>query len=73
MRQIFHDIQAGRLPDELKRHGIGPDRRIRVVIETLPSDNLPMTAINAPGGAFDWLADEPDLYDDNDLVERYQS
>jgi hypothetical protein len=29
-----------------------------------------VTAINAAGGGFDWLADEPDLYSDGDLVER---
>ena len=28
-----------------------------------------MTAINAAGGAFDWLAEESDLYGDSDLVE----
>jgi hypothetical protein len=32
-----------------------------------------MTAINAAGGAFDWLAEEPDLYSDADLVERFRS
>jgi len=24
------------------------------------------------GGAFDWLADEPDLYTDDDLEERFE-
>jgi hypothetical protein len=24
------------------------------------------------GGGFDWLADEPDLYSDNDLKERFE-
>ncbi len=24
------------------------------------------------GGAFDWLADEPDLYSDDDLKERFE-
>ncbi|CAK0742200.1 hypothetical protein CCP1ISM_140017 [Azospirillaceae bacterium] len=36
------------------------------------ADELPITAINAAGGGFDWLADEPDLYSDADLVERYR-
>lgn len=26
----------------------------------------------AHGGAFDWLHDEPDLYTDDDMVERYK-
>lgn len=33
----------------------------------LPSDDVPALEISAlarAGGAFDWLADEPDLYDD---------
>jgi hypothetical protein len=32
-----------------------------------------MTAINAAGGAFDWLAEEPDLYSDADLAEHYRA
>lgn len=32
-----------------------------------------MTAINAAGGAFNWLAEEPDFYSDADLIERYRS
>ena len=32
------------------------------------ADALPMAAIAQAGGAFDWLADEPDLYTDADLV-----
>jgi hypothetical protein len=59
MRQVLYDIEAG-----------------RVVVETLPSDaeqpeDPPITAINAAGGAFDWLADEPELYSDSDFIERY--
>jgi hypothetical protein len=29
--------------------------------------------INAEGGAFDWLAEDPGLYRDADLVERFRS
>jgi hypothetical protein len=32
-----------------------------------------MTAINAAVGAFDWLAEEPDLYSDANLAERYRA
>ncbi|QQP93496.1 hypothetical protein IGS68_33280 (plasmid) [Skermanella sp. TT6] len=35
MKQVFHDIEAGQLPDELKRRGITLDRRIRLVVETI--------------------------------------
>ncbi len=30
-----------------------------------------MSLLAIEGGAFDWLADEPDLYSDDDLKERF--
>jgi hypothetical protein len=42
------------------------------MVEGIESEELPITAINAAGGAFDWQADEPDLYSDADLVERFR-
>ena len=38
---------------------------------TEPSD-AEMAYLAMRGGAFHWLADEPDLYSDNDLEERFQ-
>ena len=72
MRQVLHDIEAGKLAEELRRRGIPPDQRLHVVVESIDADDLPITAINAAGGAFDWLAEEPDLYSDADLVERFR-
>jgi hypothetical protein len=72
MRQVLHNIEAGKLTDELRRRGIPPGQRVRVVVEPVEDDEPPITALNAAGGAFDWLADEPDLYSDADLVERYR-
>lgn len=72
MRQILSDIEAGKLTEELKRRGIPPHQRVRAIVESIDEDALPMTAINASGHSFDWLADEPDLYTDMDLVERYR-
>jgi hypothetical protein len=72
MRQVLNDIEAGKLAEELRRRGILPSQRLRVVVESIDDDGLPMTAINAAGRAFDWLADEPDLYSDADLAERYR-
>ena len=72
MRQVLNDIEAGRLADELARRGIPPERRLRVIVESLDDDDLPMTAMNAAGRAFDWLADEPDLYSDDDLIDNYR-
>lgn len=36
----------------------------------LDDDELAYLAMQ--GGAFDWLADEPDLYSDDDLKERFE-
>lgn len=72
MRQILSDIEAGKLSEELKRRGVAPTQRVRAVVESVEQDPLPITGINAAGGAFDWLVDEPELYSDADLVERYR-
>ena len=72
MRQVLDDIEAGKLAEELHRRGISPGQRLRVVVESIDDSNLPITAINEAGGAFLWLKDEPDLYSDADLVERYR-
>jgi len=68
----LNDIEAGKLADELRRRGIAPAQRLRVVIESIETEEPSITAMNAAGGAFDWLAEEPDLYGDADLVERFR-
>lgn len=73
MIQVLNDIEAGKLADELRKRGIPPGQRLRVVVESIETDDLSTTAINATGGAFDWLADEPELYSDADLKERFRS
>ncbi|MGR0183896.1 hypothetical protein [Azospirillum aestuarii] len=73
MRTTIDRIEAGRLlpPDDLKRLGLSPRRLLRVVLETVDDeDDISITEINAKGGAFNYLADEPDLYSDADLIER---
>jgi hypothetical protein len=72
MRQVLNDIEAGKLTDELTRRGIEPHQRLRVIVESLDDDALPITAINASSGGFGWLAEEPDLYSDSDMIERYR-
>lgn len=72
MRQILNDIEAGMLTEELRRRGIPAGQRLRVVVESIEPDEPSLTAMNAGGGAFDWLADEPDLYSESDLVERFR-
>jgi hypothetical protein len=73
MRQVLNDIEAGKVSDELRRRGISPAQRLRVLVETVEQAEPSLTAINAAGGAFEWLAEEPDIYSDADLVERFRS
>jgi hypothetical protein len=73
LRQILNDIEAGTVTDELRRRGIPSAQRLRVVVESIEVDEPSITAMNAAGGAFDWLTAEPDLYSDSDLVERFRS
>ena len=40
--------------------------------ETEEEFRADMAAIVSYSGSFDWLHDEPDLYTDDDLVERYK-
>jgi hypothetical protein len=70
MERIALDAEAGQVSVELVRRGIAPDRRVHVLVEVDPGEDLPMAALAEAGGAFDWLADEPDLYTDADLVQR---
>ncbi len=70
MQQIVIDAPAGQLSAELTRRGIAADANVHVVVELLDDEPLQMTAMAEAGKALDWLADEPDLYSDADLVER---
>ncbi len=72
MRQILNNIEAGKVTEELHRRGVPPHQRLRVVVESIEAQEPSLTAVNAAGGAFDWLAEEPDLYNDADLVERFR-
>lgn len=72
MRQIVSDIEAGKLSEELRRRGVAPTQRVRAVVEIVEEDPVPITALNQAGGSFDWLADEPDIYNDADLIDRYR-
>jgi hypothetical protein len=74
MREVLNNIEAGKVTDELRRRGIPARQRLRVVVESIETEDEPsLTELNAAGGAFDWLAEEPDLYSDADLVERFRS
>jgi len=68
MRYVLENIEIGKLSDEIERRGIAARQRARVVVETL--DDLPLAQMAEQGGAFDFLADEPDLYSEADIQPR---
>ena len=71
MSRIALDAQAGQVSAELARRGIAAKTRVHVLVEVVEGeeDALPMAALAEAGGAFGWLAEEPDLYSDMVLVE----
>jgi hypothetical protein len=69
VKQIILNAEAGEVSAELVRRGIAAHTQVRVTVE-LADENPPMAAIAQAGRAFEWLADEPDLYSDADLVGR---
>lgn len=75
MRTTIDRIEADKIlvADQLRRLGIAPRRILRVVLETVDHEEISVTAMNAAGGAFDYLDDEPDLYTDADLIEPHDS
>ena len=72
MQRMTLNIEAGRLSAELARRGVDARTRVRVQVEVIGDTDLPMAALAQAGGAFDFLAEEPDLYSDADTVERYR-
>jgi hypothetical protein len=72
LRRIALDAAAGDVSAELLRHGIAADAKVHVVAEVIetPPDPLPMAALLQEGQAFDWLAEEPDLYTDADAERQ---
>jgi hypothetical protein len=70
MERIILDTEAGQVSAELVRRGIAANVQVHALVEVKGASDLSTAAIAQVGGAFDWLADEPDLYTDADLVER---
>lgn len=67
MRYVMENIDAEKLPAEMKRRGIPLRQRLRVVVETLDAD-LTLAQAAQDGGAFGFLAEEPDLYREADIL-----
>jgi hypothetical protein len=70
MRYVFENIEAAKLSGEIERGGITPRQRLRVVVETMEASDLPLAKLAQEGGAFDFLADEPDVYTLSDVKRR---
>jgi hypothetical protein len=68
MRYVIENIEARKLTDEIRRRGLPEHQRVRAVVETL--NELPLARIAEQDGAFDFLADEPDLYIESDVRRR---
>ncbi len=69
MSQIVLDAEAGQISAELARRGILSHALVHVLVAVSPGGERPMTAIAQAGEGLDWLAEEPDLYSDADLIE----
>ena len=72
MQRMMLDIEAGQVSAELAHRGIPARTRVHVLVEVPDEAELPMTAVAQAGGAFEFLAEEPDLYTDADAIERFQ-
>jgi hypothetical protein len=70
MQRIALHAEAGQVSTGLIRRGIASGTRVHVLVEVASEEDLPMAAIAQVGRGFDWLAEEPDLYTDADLVPR---
>jgi hypothetical protein len=69
MRYVLEDIEVQAISNEIERRGVKPDRRVRVVVETLQDDDLPLASMAEEGRAFAFLADEPELYSEADIKQ----
>lgn len=68
MNHIVLDVPAGQVSAELSRLGVAGHVRVHVEVDVVDNSDLPMGAIAQAGKGFDWLAEEPELYSDADLI-----
>jgi hypothetical protein len=66
MRYVLEKIAAGKISSEMERRGVPAGQPVRVVVDTLDG-GLPLAHLAEEGGAFRFLADEPDLYSEADV------
>jgi hypothetical protein len=70
MRTIALDAEVGQISAELLRRGLPSAVRVHAVVEVPAEEDAPTVLVVEAGGVLDWLAEEPDLYTDDDLIER---
>jgi hypothetical protein len=70
MRTIALDAEVGQISAELLRRGLPSATRVHAVVEIPAADDLPTVLVVEATGGLDWLAEESDLYTDDDLIER---
>ena len=64
-------LRPGRFLLSWPAAALPPDTRVQVLVEVRDAEEeFSTAAIAQAGGAFDWLADEPELYSDADLIQR---
>ena len=68
MRYVLENVEAGKLTEEVRRRGLPEHERVRAVVDTL--NDLPLARTAQEGGAFNFLADEPDPYGEADIQRR---
>jgi hypothetical protein len=68
MERLVPTGTAGQISAQLVSRGISADTVVQVLVAFPAEDALPMASIAQLGGAFDWLADEPDIYSDKDGI-----
>jgi hypothetical protein len=68
MERFVLNAAAGQISAELASRGIAADTIVNVFVEVAGPDQRSFAAIAQAGGGFDWLADEPDLYTENDGI-----
>jgi hypothetical protein len=72
MQRITLDVESGLVSADLAPRGVPPQARVHVLVEVPDGTDLPMATLAQTGGAFDFLADEPELYTDADVIERFR-
>lgn len=65
---LINQVRFGRNPIAL-----GKNRKVEALLVPIPrpGKDIPITELNAKGGAFKFLASEPDRYSLSDLTKRY--